>query len=105
MASHRSIARIPLHVFADLIVHQDDDPYSPSVLRDAICRKLLEAGRSMYLATDQGIATVGQLLRLAPTALLRALDPLLTIGKNVEWQMSCFFRRVDRSIRSSSSSS
>jgi hypothetical protein len=104
-SSHRSIARIPLQVFTDLIMHRDDNPYSPSDLRDVICKKLLDAGRSMSssstsngnsnnfhssanaqsnLTTDQGITTVGQLMRMVPTALLRVVDPLLTIGKKLQ---------------------
>lgn len=98
-SSHRSIARIPLHVFTDLVVHRDDNPHSPSDLRDDICKKLLGVSRGIasnnnnynssggapsYWTTEHGITTVGQLMRLAPTALLRALDPLLTNGKKKE---------------------
>ena len=107
-SSTRSISRIPLDIFTNLIRHRDDDPYSPSDLRDMICRKLLDAGPVAssdqknnnghssgttyfvpFLIPEQGITTVGQLMRLAPTTLLRALDPLLTNGKEDWYHTDC----------------
>lgn len=84
-SSQRSIARLPLHIFTDLIQHRDDNPYTPSDLRTAICRKLVDAGRSMSKTSpslsSEGITAVGQIMRLTSPALLRSLDPLLTNGE------------------------
>ena len=86
-SSNRSIARLPLHVFTELISHRDDEQYAPTDLRAAISRKLEQAGRSMLnkggnsSLSSETISTVGQLMRLTPPSLLRALDPLLTNGE------------------------
>lgn len=82
--SQRSVSRLPLHVFKDLISHEDDRTHTPSELRSAVSRKLMDAGRMMSKYNNQssasagGITTVGQVLRLTSPALLRILDPLFT---------------------------
>lgn len=99
--SQRAVARLPLHIFTDL-VDRDDEPLPPLQLRAEICQKLIIAGRKHYKEVQTstigtrndasnvrgantngpvGITTVGQLLRITPPALLRALDPLLINGK------------------------
>lgn len=95
MSGNRSLARLPLHIFTNLISHRDDEPYSPFDLRAAISHKLEQTGRSLLSkgsnlsgislpssSGSNGIISVGQLMRLTPPALLRALDPLLTNGKS-----------------------
>lgn len=96
-SSQRSIARLPLHIFTDLIQHRNDDPYTPSDLRKVICRKLVGLGKrratnirasanelnadgnkAKATQTSEGIKTVGQIMRMTSPALLRALDPILT---------------------------
>ena len=85
---------------------------SPLELQSEICKKLKELGSSSnnISSNDNGvgvhnvshnmnatssrkqearggigsITTVGQIMRLTPPALLRALDPLLTNGENIE---------------------
>ena len=99
--SQRAVARLPLHIFTDLNVHAGE-PLPPLQLRAEICQKLIIAGRKHHKGVHMaaigainnqsgisgvdtnvpvGITTVGQLLRLTPPALLRALDPLLINGK------------------------
>jgi len=87
-SSNRSIARLPLHIFTELISHRDDEQYEPTDLRAAISRKLEQAGRSMVnkggnssAVSSETISTVGELMRLTPPSILRALDPLLTNGE------------------------
>ena len=87
-AEHRSLARLPLSIFTDLI--NDDDKNGsyhqhPEVLRSNICHKLHQMTNCNSSKTQQqssssleSITTVGQLLKMTPPALLRALDPLLT---------------------------
>ena len=70
----------------ELISHRDDEQYAPTDLRAVISRKLEQAGRSMVnkggnSSSSDTISTVGQLMRLTPPSLLRALDPLLTNGE------------------------
>lgn len=74
MSAHRSLARLPLEIFECL---QDVAGANSSAedLRREIVAKLQQIGRR------EGCKTVGALLRLSPTALLRALDPLLTYRK------------------------
>ncbi len=87
-----------------LLSKNADEPLPPLQLRAEICQKLIIAGRKHHhkgvhmssaigarnnqssisgvdTNTPVGITTVGQLLRLTPPALLRALDPLLINGK------------------------
>ena len=100
-SDNRSVCRLPLHIFTDLILHRDDKPYTPLELRAAITRKLEQVGRSsLSKSSNSGsvptetscmITTIGQLMRLTPPALLRALDPLLTNGeKNCSSFLSFF---------------
>ena len=82
-ASHRSLSRLPLSVFSGLLINYDtiDDP---SLLRKDICFKLREIQHGGATGTNsaaEGVTTVGQLLKLSSSALLRALDPILTNGK------------------------
>lgn len=74
-ASHRSISRIPLHVFQNLI-HFDElgigsDNNDPEKLRHAIISKFQRVG----------VKSVGDLLHMSQSTLLRSLSPLLTNGE------------------------
>ena len=66
MSAHRSLARLPLDIFDGL--QQCEVPLSGEDLRREIVGKL-KIGR---------FVNAGSLLRLSPTSLLKALDPLLT---------------------------
>lgn len=86
--SHRSLARLPLEVFDDLITRPNDIPEDAAVLRNAICNKLKKfPEKSSRQRPNHGmvvfdsITTVGGLLtRISKPTLLRVLDPLLTYG-------------------------
>jgi hypothetical protein len=88
--AHRSIARLPLHVYTDLILgrsHKEVGETSPAELRRLICSKLKKFPRRATHGNGNGhvfyesITTVGQLLtRISKLALLKVLDPLLTFG-------------------------
>ena len=93
-ATHRSLARLPNILFADLSSHRNEGfpPNLSSVdLQKAICAKLKEqGGGSSSMTSSNGgskkgnirsITTVGQIIRLTPPTLLRVLDPLLTNGE------------------------
>ena len=107
-ASNRAIARLPLSIFTDLVApppadsdggqdanaaaNAEEQPpssarLSPEDLRQQISQKLRDFHQrqgqpsTIYGAGSkprEGTATVGQLLKLSPSALLRAVDPLLT---------------------------
>ena len=99
-ASNRAIARLPLSIFTDLVTppppadgcgnaaaNAASTMLSPEDLRQQISQKLRDFHQrqgqpsTIYGAGSkprEGTATVGQLLKLAPSALLRAVDPLLT---------------------------
>jgi hypothetical protein len=87
-ASKRKISRLPLHVFQDLItrppdISRNDEPES---LKSTICSRLKRfpvrgSGNKMgKTSTICSVKTIGQLLRLSKSALLLALDPILTYG-------------------------
>lgn len=85
-AAHRSLLRLPLDVFIDLIqerAHKDVD--NPEGLRRSICSKLKKFPSRSRMNGDvvhESITTVGQLLtRISKLTLLKVLDPLLTYGK------------------------
>jgi len=95
-AAHRSIARLPLGVYTDLLQERvgDDDADNPEALRRKICNKLKKfPKRRSSLTTSvtyESITTVGQLLtRISKIALLKVLDPILTYGKDVSAIKSC----------------
>lgn len=77
-SSNRAIARLPLHIFTDLVL-RDNEPYNPIELREAMSIKLgrMKSAKEGSL-TSGGITTVGELFRMTNPALLRILDPLLT---------------------------
>ena len=85
-ASHRSISRLPLFIFQDLIPSNNDksqinsiinetnniiENASPDEIRHWIAKKLRQ---------DLNVLTVGELLNLTPPTLLRSLSPLFTNG-------------------------
>ena len=110
-ATHRSLLRLPNSIFADLVQEQpqydnqlneisvSSNHLTPTELQEQICTKLsnnLGGGGVFASSSNNGnviggggnkgnsigsIKTVGQLMRLAPPALLRVLDPLLTNGE------------------------
>ena len=80
MASPALLLHLPLSIFSGLI-SQGKNILNSNDLRSAICNKLKEIGRKPGSQQLESITTVGQLLRMTPPALLRALDPLLTHGK------------------------
>lgn len=80
----RSIARLPLHIFTNLSSHEEvEHQKSPEVLRNSILKKLENAGKILKkpFSNDASINTVGELMSLSHTTLLRLLDPLLISGK------------------------
>jgi hypothetical protein len=82
-AANRALARLPDEVFAELVNRSDEyAPVAADQLRTAICTKLKSVPRKTNnsAAVYDNIKTVGALLRLSKTALLRALDPILTYG-------------------------
>ena len=87
-AAHRSLTRLPLEVYTDLIrgrAHSDVDD-NPGELRRKICSKLKKfptrsRGKHSHDVIHESVTTVGQLLtRISKLTLLRVLDPLLTYG-------------------------
>jgi hypothetical protein len=86
--ANRSIARLPLDVFENLSGafenqgEQQQDSESATNLRNAIVSKLRSVPKKSRSGTVvvENIHTVGALLRLPKTSLLRFLDPLLTYG-------------------------
>ena len=79
-ATHRTLARLPLDIFADLITRPETCQQDAASLRDLICSKLQQA-HTIQGKTTESVTTVGKLLKLSSPALLRALDPVLTHGK------------------------
>ena len=80
----RSLARLPLHIFTNLSSHEEGDHQkSPEVMRNSILKKLENAGKILKkpFPHDASINTVGELMALSHTTLLRLLDPLLVSGK------------------------
>lgn len=80
----RSIARLPLHIFTNLSSHEEGElQKSPEALRNSILKKLENAGKILKkpFPHDASINTVGELMVLSHTTLLRLLDPLLISGK------------------------
>ena len=75
-ASHRSLARLPLDIFTDL---QHDQTRDAESLRCLICSRLKQA-QTRQGKTTEPVTTVGKLLKMSPSALLRALDPILNHG-------------------------
>ncbi len=83
-AAHRKLTRLPLEVFQDLIVNDQEQQMTPEDLRAAICDKLRRfrvRSRNAGGTTTISLKTVGDLLLTSPLTLLQALDPLLTYSK------------------------
>jgi hypothetical protein len=101
-AAHRSIARLPLEIYTDLICERQDQlAENPELLRDAICNKLKKfadrssRGGSRGSVSYDSITTVGGLLtRISKPTLLRVLDPILTYGKK---QSNILYKRKKQS--------
>ena len=83
-ASHRSLSRLPLSIFDNLLhySHSTDTKDKPLIppkdLRFNICERLNASHQQ--IKGKENVTTVGQLLRMTSPALLRALDPILTQG-------------------------
>jgi hypothetical protein len=90
--AHRSIARLPLTVF-DIKKDREHDGNVDhgegrdiDAIRRDICSKLKSMPRnksSRSSSVTESVSTVGELLQQSPVILLRALDPLLTYGKDI----------------------
>lgn len=87
-STHRSLARLPLHIFENLQYQSQqqqqiiiDEEEATSKLRSSICTKLRQPPRSLRDAKEP-ITTVGSFLKLSLITLLQLLDPLLTYGKH-----------------------
>ena len=88
--AHRSIARLPLSIFENLAqcslpttkdTTDKEESWTPGQLRAAMVHKLSQfSTQQWYRTVYKSISTVGPLLRLPVTTLVRALDPLLTYG-------------------------
>ena len=72
-ASHRSLGRLPLDIFADLSM----DHENPAILRGKFCAKLKIAN----LGQTVNVSTVGSFLQISSFALLRILDPLFSFDE------------------------
>jgi RecA/RadA recombinase len=70
-AAHRSLARLPLEVFADLSLDHKD----AAGLRAECCLKLKQANLGLQV---RGVTLVGPFCQLSSPTLVRILDPLLT---------------------------
>jgi hypothetical protein len=78
----RSLARLPLQLFENLSVEVDDDGGAEK-LRAAICTKLKSFAKSTRIGlVHENVQTVGALLEMPTSSVLRALDPLLTFGES-----------------------
>eukprot|EP00980_Cylindrotheca_fusiformis_P029766 scaffold23831_cov127-Cylindrotheca_fusiformis.AAC.5 len=94
-ASHRKLSRLPLEIFADLVVAatpveagggggQTTAKSQPSstaeTLRLLICKKL-----KRFPSQRGGVQTIGELFRTSKRTLLLTLDPLLTMDEIEQW--------------------
>lgn len=79
--SHRSIARLPVEIFDGLC------DVSATDLRAAISKQLKSvAQKKSFRTVYVKVLTVGPLLQLSVTSLMRALDPLLTYQQCLEFR-------------------
>lgn len=92
-ASQRTLARLPLQVFEQLINDPVESLKRPEMVREAIIAKLKSFPRKTRNGVVvQSVKSVGDFLRLSIPALLRALDPLLTYGEFWRVCMNHFVR-------------
>lgn len=81
--SHRSIARLPVEIFEGL----SHDNVTAIDLRAAISKQLINVAKKKSFRTIYiKVLTVGPLLQLSVTSLMRALDPLLTYHECLEFR-------------------
>ncbi|GAX09352.1 RAD51-like protein 1 [Fistulifera solaris] len=82
--AHRSIVRLPLEIFEGLC---DDGNVAAIDLRTAISKQLKNVAKKKSFRTVYvKVLTVGPMLQMSVTSLMRALDPLLTYQECIEFR-------------------